>query len=371
MSDSIDVAGAEKVLLSLLQRINREKYQIYAVTPEAGLLSQEFNKLNIPCYHVKMNFKIHSLRYFRHFKVFIELIKITKQHDIDLVYCNRAIVGKYGSLLKIFFGVACIWHLHDFFEHFPGDRLGRFASVMIAVSHAVRNSYPILYRPLIQVVYNGTDFETLQDSTTILTDIRTELKINSSVQIVTLIARLTAWKGQRLFVEAAAKILRKINNVKFLIVGDVIRSQQQTKDKNFKLEMLELQKKLGLHEDVYFLGWRKDIFSIIAKSDIIVNSSIEPEPLGTTILEGMALGKPIVCTPSGGNSEMVLDGINGIVIKEFNAEQLAGAIETLLNNPELALKMGNAGKKRLKNHFSMESFVKQIETIIDNTLHKV
>jgi len=127
---------------------------------------------------------------------------------------------------------------------------------------------------------------------------------------------------------------------------------------------------LGLREKIRFLGKRKDVPSIISKMDISVLSSTS-EGLSNVILESMAAGKPVVVTNVGGSSEIVMDGVNGFLVPPADPPAMADAILNLLQNPEKAVQMGNAGKKLVQEKFSVDAMVRSYEKLYTELMKKV
>jgi len=201
-----------------------------------------------------------------------------------------------------------------------------------------------------EVIYNGLDFSIYQDlqSDGIL---RQELRIKDAMPIIGMVANFNfEIKGHRFFLEAAKIVLEKIPHAFFILVGDgPLRKQSE-----------QMAKELGIGEQVRFLGKRNDVPSIISNLNISVLSSTS-EGLSNVILESMAAGKPVVVTNVGGSSEIVMDGVNGFLVPPADPPAMADAILTLLQNPEKAIQMGNAGKKLAQEKFSVEAMVRSYE----------
>jgi len=107
---------------------------------------------------------------------------------------------------------------------------------------------------------------------------------------------------------------------------------------------------------VLLAGFRPDVLSLHKAFDIFVMSSVT-EGLGTSLLDAMAAGKPIVATRTGGIPEVVADGETGLLVPPRDEEALADAIVRLLKDPDLRREMGEAGRVRARNLFSLERMV--------------
>jgi glycosyltransferase involved in cell wall biosynthesis len=124
---------------------------------------------------------------------------------------------------------------------------------------------------------------------------------------------------------------------------------------------------LGLGNRMRFLGQRLDAPDLMSAADVIVNPS-DVEGLPIALLEAMHLGRPIVATDVGGVSSLIEDGVTGLLVPPREPDLLAKAVETILSNPMLARRLGEAGKCRVKRQFSVEAAVRQIEHIYSSVL---
>ena len=141
-------------------------------------------------------------------------------------------------------------------------------------------------------------------------------------------------------------------------------------DLNYRKSLQTLIAKLGLKNKVRLVGFRKDIPNIIAALDIVVHSSVAPEPFGLVIAEAMAMGKPIVAARAGGIPEIVQDGIMGLLFEPGNSSALAEAILAILKDKERASVMGEAGRQRIERFFTAEGNAKQVENIYSRLLDR-
>jgi glycosyltransferase involved in cell wall biosynthesis len=110
---------------------------------------------------------------------------------------------------------------------------------------------------------------------------------------------------------------------------------------------------LGNARNVTFLDTRIDVPEILTASDIGVLCSHQ-EGFSNAVLEGMASGLPMIVTDVGGNAEAVLDGESGIVVPPHDPIQLAEAIVRLANDPPLRARLGDAGRRRMAEHFALD-----------------
>jgi glycosyltransferase involved in cell wall biosynthesis len=175
-----------------------------------------------------------------------------------------------------------------------------------------------------------------------------ELFLPHGSPIVGNVGALVPHKGQRHFIEAAALVVRQVPDARFVIAGEG--------ELRPTLERLIREHRLEKH--VLLAGFRPDVLSLHKAFDIFVMSSIT-EGLGTSLLDAMAAGKPIVATTAGGIPEVVVDGETGTLVPPRDHQAMADAIVRLLKDPALRDRMGAAGLARVRRQFSAERMVAQ------------
>jgi glycosyltransferase involved in cell wall biosynthesis len=175
-----------------------------------------------------------------------------------------------------------------------------------------------------------------------------ELWLPHHAPIVGNVAALVPHKGQRHLVEAAAIVVRQVPDARFVIAGE-----------GELREALERQvREHHLEKHVFLAGFRPDVLSVHKAFDIFVMSSVT-EGLGTSVLDAMAAGKPVVGTTAGGIPESVVDGETGLLVAPRDPQGLASAIVRLLNDEALRRRMGAAGLARAREKFSAERMVQE------------
>jgi glycosyltransferase involved in cell wall biosynthesis len=160
------------------------------------------------------------------------------------------------------------------------------------------------------------------------------------------IGALVPHKGQRHLVDAAASVLRDVPDARVVILGEgELRGS------------LEHQvKALHLEKHVLLPGFRDDVLALLKGFDVFVMCS-ETEGLGTSILDAMACGKPVVGTRTGGIPEVIEDGVTGLLVEPRDSQSLADAITTLLKDEALRTRMGAAGLARVREQFTVDRMV--------------
>jgi L-malate glycosyltransferase len=193
-------------------------------------------------------------------------------------------------------------------------------------------------------VHEGVDLERIEAAPP--ADLHAELWLPRDAPLVGNVAALVPHKGQRHLVDAAALVVQKVPDARFVIAGT--GELAGTLDRQIKDR--------GLEKHVLLAGFRPDVLSVHKAFDIFVMSSIT-EGLGTSLLDAMACGKPIVATSAGGIPEVVVDGQTGILVPPRDSEALARAITALLRDEHAQQVMGAEGLLRVRERFSAERMV--------------
>jgi glycosyltransferase involved in cell wall biosynthesis len=184
-------------------------------------------------------------------------------------------------------------------------------------------------------------------------ELKISLGISNDELVVGILGRLSPVKGHRYFIQSAAEILKSFQPVKFLIAGE------DAQVKAYRLK--ELVRGMGISDKFIFTGKVEDPRKIISLMDIGVVASIGSETVCRVALEYMSLGKPMVGTAINGIPEVVKDGINGLIVKPKNSQNMAQAILELLKSKSKREIYGKAGRNLVENEFSLENFARKTE----------
>ena len=200
----------------------------------------------------------------------------------------------------------------------------------------------------IRIIHNGVDAElfSVEKEKAELA----EFGIASDDFVVGIVAALRPEKDHATLLRSVKILLADLPNVKILLVGDG--------PERANLEQLSVE--LGIADSVCFTGSRSDVRKILLAIDVFVLCSMT-ECFPLSVLEAMACARPVVCTGVGGIGEMVEHGVNGYVVPAHDSQALSDRIKAVLSNPELASQMGQAGRRRVEDEFTLEQSVAATE----------
>jgi len=297
------------------------------------------------------------------FKLAWRVARLARGYDILYANSQKALV--IGALAGKLAGKPVIWHLHDMLtpDHFSQKR--RWLAVTLANHMVVRiiaNSRASAAAFVesggraerVRVVYNGIDpspFESVASTSTEVDILREELDL-ARVPIVSVFSRLAPWKGQHVLLEAIVHL----PGVHALLVGEALFGED-----TYAKALHKQAETLGIVDRVHFLGFRRDIPRLMRLSNIVVHTSTAPEPFGRVIVEGMLARRPVVATRAGGVTEIVEDGISGVLVPQGDPKPLAKALTDLLDDPYKGCALAEAGRVVALERFSLQAMLEGIE----------
>ncbi len=295
-----------------------------------------------------------------------------KAKDFDVLFANSQKAMAIGALASWFARKPLVWYLHDIVTsaHFSAANrrlcvfLGnRFARRIVANSVASKDAFVEAGgKPsLLSVVYNGLDATAFvrPQSDSDWRALRANLGL-SEAPIVAVFSRLAPWKGQHILLEA----LVHLPGVQALLVGaplfgDEIRYEAQLRTRAHEL---------SLENRVHFLGFREDVPALLHLADVVVHTSIAPEPFGRVIVEGMLAGKPVVATRAGGACEIIEDKRTGRLVTPGDPMELAVVLGELLADRARTTALTQAGYASAAERFSVRTMVEGIGRAITATI---
>ena len=359
-------AGAEESLLNLAKFLDKGRFTPSFILPEEGLLKDKLEAIGVKVFVVPMP-KIR--RVVGVIPAARRILSIARENNIGLLHTNSIRTHFYGLHVARKLKLPIIWHQRNLLtrELLDPDRLfSSLADVIICNSCAVARRFlkKGTISDKVRVVYNGVDTERF--SPAISPDkFRREFGIGENELIVGIASRFDKRKGHEDFFKAAKEVIRLEKNVRFLVVGGAVFDNHEEREQYLR----DRAKSLDLKDKVIFSGFRQDMPEVYAAIDIFVLPSLQ-EACARVLLEAMASGKPVIATSLGGNPEIVVDEVTGILVPAKDARALAQAMLRLIREPDTARQMGEAGRKRIQECFTIAENLVKIEFIYGELLNK-
>ena len=338
--------------------------RVYAVAPPGRFVS-DIESLGVE--FVPWRLSRRSLNPFREIGPLVELVRIYRRLKPDLAQHFTVKPNVYGAIAARIAGVPLV------FGGVTG--LGTAFASGGPLRFTLRSSVTMLYR-LATVLSDRVTFQTEHDARLLygrsstekalvirggssvdlvtynvdsvpqadLDNVRNDLGIGSGDLVVTMASRLLYDKGVPEYVEAARELRSRRSDVHFVLAGDRDPGNRDS----VTSEDLE---QWGREGNILCVGYRDDMPTLLAASDIVVLPTYYPEGIPRVLIEAAAMARPIVSTTIPGVSEIVEDGVNGSLVPPRDSHALARAIEQLLDNPELRSEYGAAGRRKAEREY--------------------
>jgi glycosyltransferase involved in cell wall biosynthesis/peptidoglycan/xylan/chitin deacetylase (PgdA/CDA1 family) len=340
--NALACGGKERRLTELLRALKQKHDCDFELAIMSNkIYYEEIYELKIP-----IHFLIRKTK--NDLSVFNMFYQLCKSYEPDIVHCWDSMTAVYSvpvcKLLNIKLINGLITNSPDqrniFNKHwlrakitFPFSDLiiGNSAAGLVAYNAPPGKSH---------VINNGFNFDRT-DKVIDSNAIRKELDITTRY-IVAMVASNTIHKDYKTYLTAAQVIVGKRKDITFLAIGE-----------NTDSDELKNQIDPGYLEYFRLIGKRFGVESYIKAIDIGVLSTFT-EGISNSILEYMALSKPVIATSGGGTNEIVVDQKTGFLVEKCNPQILADKIEMLINDQEFSIKLGRAGRERIDNLFTIE-----------------
>jgi glycosyltransferase involved in cell wall biosynthesis len=237
--------------------------------------------------------------------------------------------------------------------------LARYFDRIIACSDSVARTVSLagVRRNKLTTIRNCVSLERCRVSIDDVERIKREFGVSDGYQVVVNLGRLDPEKGQVYLLQAAKEVLAKRKKVIFIIIGNGKLKR--------KLENTAI--KLGIEKKVIFTGYRNDAQAIQAIASIVTFPSLK-EGIPLAMLQGMALGKPVVASSVDGIPEVIVNGVNGYLVSPRDYRGLAAALEKLLSNSELLTSLGQEAQKTVEKEYGMKVLADKLKQIYDQVL---
>jgi glycosyltransferase involved in cell wall biosynthesis len=348
------LGGGEEMLRQLLREGRSQGIEWIVVFLRAGPLVDEVRALGVETHLIEAG-RFRQL--LTRLSAIRRIVRLAQMRGVDLVFgwmvAGQATAGPAAMLA----GLPNAWYQVGT----PGPGwLDRFATLwpargVIALSRAgVERQSAIWPKKQVRLVHPGASFAAVDAARSLeKSALRARLGLDPGATIVGTVGRLQRWKGMHVFLEAFALLAGKRPELRGVIVGGPHETEPRYGD-----ELHAQAERLGVSKSVTFAGFQPNATEWMQSMDVFVHAA-DREPFGIVVVEAMALGKPVVAGAEGGPSEIITPGINGLLAPYGDAGAVASAVGRVLDNPELALRLGRAAQERA-GEFTDRSFAGRV-----------
>lgn len=358
--------GSERNISQLLAGIDKDKFEPYVACLTSEKLSENVNDQGASAIDLNEG----GIYTIAGFKNLVFLRRLVYEKHISLIVTYHESSDFYGLALSRLCNIPIISTRRDMgfkteFHHRLAYKLvGGCFDAVITVSDAVKKEvvkrrwFP---EERIRTIYNAIDTADYGNGHH-GTALKKSLGIHPESPVVGMVANVREIKGHPYFVQAASIIHRTNHDAQFLMIGYDMKNSPLT------IAGLKRQgEEMGIFQNLHFLGGREDVADLISIFDVAVLTSLS-EGFSNVILEYMASSKPVVATEVGGNPEIVVHGETGLLVPPADPAALASAILSILEDGEVALRFGRAGRKRIEERFGLGVMLRNYENLFERVI---
>lgn len=351
------IGGAEQVILNLVDHTDKTKYDVSLVCLQQPLgpfgVRLSRNGCRVTCFDRKPGLDVNLIRQLRDHVI---------RNRIDILHCHQYSPFAYGLLSSIGTGAKVIFTEHGRF--YPDRRklkrvivnpvLSLLTDHITAISEATRDALVQIENipgNRIDVIYNGLD------DAPYLADVdrnglKESLGIGPEAHVLGTVARLDTIKNHRMMIRALSRVRQTCPDTFLIIVGD---GPERHNTESWAREY-------NVADRVILTGFRQDVYRFLRIMDIFLLTSFS-EGTAMTLLEAMASGVPCIATDVGGNPEIVSDGTTGFIVPSDDDQALGQKILTLFTATKLMKAMGNAGRRRFEERFTVGKMLQAYQAL--------
>jgi glycosyltransferase involved in cell wall biosynthesis len=357
VSPASKLGGGNRVLIDLVEGLDRSQYAPLLVVPEPGPLVEWAVEANVPHRIVPGTDYAGKTATARRAA---RMTPIFARRRVRIVHAMSETCYRGAAISATLIGAARIVHFG-----YPPDLPNLRASLPFGPDALIgcydRQAHDLgalvrRFRPACRIlgIPNGIDVQRFTVGPVESSPIRAHAR--GASQIVLTVGHLSEIKGHVAFLRAAALLSASHPGCRFWLLGD------ETTDKGARKRLESLARDAGILDRVEFLGWRSDVPDVLRAADVVAMPSLN-EGLPLALLEAMACGRPVVATPVGGVPEAIEDGRTGLLVPPDDAEALARAISTLLDDIELRSRVGQLARCTIEERFALPRVVRRIEDL--------
>jgi glycosyltransferase involved in cell wall biosynthesis len=353
-----EIGGGESHLLTLLSKLDRNRFEPIVIALSDGEMINRLNVMGIKNYVVNSRLPFN-------FRVWKKMRKILEENSIDVIHTHGA-----RALSNIIYPASALkipvvhtvhgWSFHDYLPawkrklRIKGEKfLTGKTKMNIVVSESNKKIGIKEFGDFsCRVVNNGVDLAVYNRHNKGMS-IRKEFNIPEKALLVSFVARFIHDKNPLPLIRAFKRTQKNHPDVYMLMVGDGPA----------RAEAMKLAEELAISSHILFPGFRSDVPAILAASDIFCLPSIK-EGLPVSLIEAMAMGNAAVATAVQGCTDVVTDGVDGLLVKMEELESgLSNSLQRLADDPELLQRLATEGRKTVEKRFDAITMTHHIENI--------
>ena len=296
----------------------------------------------------------------------LALFRLALRERPALIHANNEPLNNRAALLVArALNIPSVCHVRGVLpDNALTHRCYRLPSRIISVSHWIDAGLSGLKLPASRrtVIYDGIALERMQPDGP-REPFRSALGASTDDFLVGLVGLLIPWKGQRLLLDAAPRLFAALPRLRLAFLGTTPEDCQA-----YEAELRARVATAPWRDRIHFVGHVTDMPAAYRGLDVVLSASVEPEPLGTVVIEAMAMARPLVAPAFGGAAEMAEHEATALLFEPGNSDALTAAILRLAEEPDLGPRLGQAARQHALATFAVATHAERVQAVYDQVL---
>lgn len=358
---SLELGGKERQCIELTKGLIANGFQCELVVLKNAILYPEIKE---------MDCKLHVLdkQSISKFKLWKDLGRIIKEVKPDIVqswdFQSSLLICLHTRFNKIPFINYSIRYGKKISSFSKAGILSKitflFSDYILANSLAGLSAHGLVVSQKNRAIYNGYDFNRVKTIRTV-EEVKHELDIKEGF-VIGMVGNFLSAKDHKTLIMATQDILKSRKDITVVLIGSGPKLNEA--------KALITGQNIQHYRFLNTITAVEEYINIFDIHCLICNTNGHAEGISNAIMEGMAMGKPVVATDSGGNKEIVVDGKTGFIVEAFNVNQLSERLIWLLSNHDLRKSQGEAGRLRIQTEFSLDKLTQNFITLYNSVVAK-
>ena len=357
--------GMEMITLIFIRKLIERNYQVELLCVEESRMQIEANNLGLIIHPVKASGYFHP-------GTILKIASLIKSNSYNLVHTQaskdlwllvpalKIAVSSIPLFLTKQMGSFVV--KKDFLHRFLYKRVTKAFAISTVIKNNLIETTPLPANK-IELLYNAVDVKRFDPAKAERKKVRREFDIGDEEIVIGMIARFSPGKGHEEFLQSAKTLSLKYENLKFIVVGEASRGEDE-----YANSIKSLAKNLEI-KNIIFAGFRSDTPDVLSAFDIFIFPS-HAEAFGIALIEAMSMERASVCANAEGVLDIAVDGQTNLLFQNKNADDLAAKTEQLIVNEELRSKIGRAARQRVIEKFDIEIIMDRTIGFYNNSTNK-
>ena len=192
--------------------------------------------------------------------------------------------------------------------------------------------------------------------------LRRQFGLPNDEPLIGILGRYTPWKGQQLFLKVAHAWSRQNASGHFVLIGNAFNEEE-----GYESSLRQFVAEHRLSERVHFVPFQSNVAATLSDLEVLIHASLRPEPFGRVVIEGMAVGVPVIAARAGGVPEIITDGVDGLLANPGDTSDYLIKLRELFASKDMAAKISQAARETVQKRFTLEGVEEAFDRVLSES----